>query len=645
MHRIYYNNAVSVLALMHVCFFYFSTMTDTEVDPLFLTYKLQLKKLSAVRNIYDFQLRDHLRTDVNIFHSDKCGKHRHIVDSCNLVTTQSCETNNCNHRLVIPYQALLFHPELEQKKLYSCTCVHVHAPPCNICINCKLFKPCVVKQPYVCNYLSDVTCNNHITPILTQPVHYASHLYEHIYNTKTPFFYMCNEHAHKHMYPSAAMSNIVCYVQSHKCCSEAIYLPEVTNSFIVTTTNTHLLKTTQLNMKFKILDNFTIYDPQIWRGQSRNFVMSFLRGVLNNPSVASIRYKRYQTSNFIVPNIKKYISGKESGVRSSITGFETTGIYQTSTISCTLPRDVVLVPQKLYDFITTTQQYELDMAAIKRDPSIRPTCMFIQKLLRNPDPQNDTLVIGDSIADPMHQDQDGDKNGIYLLKKFTTQHGYKHNESYSYKLAKLEMTKSFGVTKTLTGLPRYAFSEQNLRLMVLKHEELIKSNKLYSRYYMHGFKFLITLGCGYMSQEYNDLCAQLIEYNKRDERNVFSVDDLIGETPLVKALITSGVTNNEAVKLFYKNLSTDKRLSDKKDEMIAQMNKYITSGKELKNNGRKQFSMLYSASDIICVAGNIYYNKIFVYDFRKYPSAVLFAFKEPSLIAFIDDLEFNLVGG
>lgn len=45
--------------------------------------------------------------------------------------------------------------------------------------------------------------------------------------------------------------------------------------------------------------------------------------------------------------------------------------------------------------------------------------MFVCKPFRNPDPEIDVIVINDSVAKPMNQDQDGDKNAVYALLKRT----------------------------------------------------------------------------------------------------------------------------------------------------------------------------------------------------------------------------------
>lgn len=179
-----------------------------------------------------------------------------------------------------------------------------------------------------------------------------------------------------------------------------------TNAAAVTTTNTAATTTaavaTSANNQRRT--EYIIYDPQIWREQSFNHFISFIRAVITMPEMIKERYVRFEESNFSISNIKKYKSGKESVVRTAVTGFETKGLYQTATISCLIPYYQILIPQMLYDLLEQ-QHYDLSLVCVKRDPSIKSTCMFVCKAVKNPDPSFSTIVIPDAISRPMNQDQ------------------------------------------------------------------------------------------------------------------------------------------------------------------------------------------------------------------------------------------------
>lgn len=751
-------------------------------DPLYLTYKLQIASLLSVLNIYDFQLRDHLRTNNDLYYAKCCGAHKHMRSLCyitnysenqvdtnlpsnNHQTTKKSAPlpptngnfNNNNdddtsfisssasfsssfaattktqqqtyrsaaasdddpkpstssadassqhsandedglyvddaddddynttspssssplpllllpppskdhdHRLVIPFESLLFHQDLTNHKLYECSdCSHMHSPPCLQCINCKLMKQCMIQKPFRCNFTSSFACPNlgrtTGTGSGTNRVHKniknSQFLYEHVFNLRNPLFYICHVHKHRHMYPSQTISSLDCIIQSVQCCDSAVHVLKLAKSFMITTTNIHTLSIKSLD-GFQIKKSYILYDPQIWRGQSTNFALSFLRGVIANPKAADNRYKRYHSSSFVVPNIKKYISGKESGARQAITGFDTTGMYQTSTISPILDKDTFLIPQILYKLLNDKNKPSqmLDetppfiLYALKRDPAYTSTCMYILKGVENPDPTTECFVINAYIATLLHQDQDGDKNAVYSLNAITSNSYYNINLSFNYKLSKLELVRAHGNFLTTTALSRYDFSEHNVRMLALKQNEISEKNELVRRYYERGPKFLIELGCGYMRDELAALFHTLVEINKRPERDVFTMYDLSlldnpnsGCESIVKLMIQSGLTQKNTVQLFLNKLIEPQTLMDMERPMIDQMNRYITSGKDLKINGRKEFAILYNSSDIVSMAGLIFYNKLLIYNFINYPSSILFSIRESSFIAFIDDLEDN----
>jgi len=611
------------------------------MDPLFLTYKL---KISNVYSIYDYQLREHLRVINSIYMTTKkcCEKHKHNNEFCYLTTNKICPNSDELHSLVIDFKSLSYHKDLDHLFLYTTECdVHTHKPPCNNCINCISRKSCIVQLPISCNLTTNIQCIKHNGMHNNIKIEGTNYLNEHIYNMKNPLFYICLTHRHKHFFNSRILNQHECIIQGMKCCNNAILITEYLNSFIIKITNYHELQSNELS-EFKIINKYTIYDPQIMREQSINFFISFIRGilnlkVLNDYNMIQSRYQRYHSSTFAVSNIKSYISGKDSAVRLFITGFPAEGWYQTTIISCMLEFDTLLVPQKMYDLMK--QQYYVDFGVVKRDPAIRPTCVFVLKCKRNPDPNIDTLIISDFIADLMHQDQDGDRNGVYLLKRYTSHYSYRHDESFNFKISKLEMIRAYKNMQTLIALPRYEFSEQAKRTMIMKYDKISSEIEYFKYYYHKGIKFLTELSCGYMQKEYITFRNLLQEIYMNNERELLTIDDIFGNnSKWIQNMINVGITNQESVDLMLNNIKTFKSISDSKESMILQKNKYIESHRNLKNCGRIGFAMLYKNLDNVVILGNIYTNKVWVYNFRNYCSAYLFAHKPASLSAFVQDL-------
>lgn len=491
----------------------------------------------------------------------------------------------------------------------------------------------------------------------TTPLEDSDLLYEHVYNTRNPLFHMCRRHRHYHRAPFDAPETLrnvakstLCYVQTSKCCDDAVHITEFQSSFMITMTNdakgelqkkkiVKVRKTintkTKTKKKSNVYSQHIIYDPSLWRDQSKNHFISLLRAVINMPELVQERYQRFETSNFIVPSLQKYKSGKQSVVRTMITGFETKGIYQTTTMSCELPYTEVLIPQKLYDLMI--EEYDMTYVALKRDPSIKQTCMFVCNAKRNPDPDIDVIVISDVIAKPLNQDQDGDKNGIYVLPLFVK--GYDRRDSFIHKLAKFEMSMAFGVSLTAIATPRYSFSENNLLLMKRNARRLLEENDFFRKTYHKGVKYMLEVGSGYMHEEFKRFCDVLIEYNRHFNDFLITINDLAILTDTLESIVSSGAKGTkETLVLFINNIRTHHTLYDKKDEMIEQMNRYIMSSQELSHTGRKQFISQFAAHDLISMLGKIYMNKVLLADCQTFASIGTLMFNEPSLNAFIEEL-------
>lgn len=370
--------------------------------PQFLTCKYRLLGLI---HIHDHQLRYHFLNSNNLYVTTcTCVTHRHNKRPCKIVHSRICGKCKTPTRLLLSFETLLMHgQDFADKEIYTC-CEHTHTPPCGRCLQCNTRPmnpgaineyPCVVKAPFRCTYTSAVICPKHKDRFTKSADLTDAAVSEHIYNTNHLMFYICKTHAHKH----TSHPNDICYISTFKCCDDAVCVRDYDSSFIVVTNeyggdDKRSLRRTK----------YILYDPRIWLDASFNHFVSFVRAVISMPGMAKNRYARFEASSFSVSNVKKYKSGKESMVRLLVTGFETKGIYQTSTISCLLPYYVVKIPQKLYDLLEKNG-YDMRFGCIKRDPSIKSTCLFVFKLERNEDPTCETIVIPDAISRPMNQDQ------------------------------------------------------------------------------------------------------------------------------------------------------------------------------------------------------------------------------------------------
>lgn len=464
--------------------------TGAIAEPHFLTIKYSVQRLVNSLNIYNEQLKFHFRNTDNLYRfMCNCSKHMHNRKPCSVTNEKVCPKCDKPSQLMLDYRVLLFHGnELLTKNAYRC-CKHIHYPPCNRCLNCNTYidgvrQPCLVLEPFECDLISEAVCVHHEPKRLTSrlPVYNFA---DHVYNIKLPLFYLCPVHVHKHrMFWGQVVD---CNIQTYQCCQEAVSLKQYDYSFVITVANAassgqEIVKSRKLQLK---KTEYIIYDPRIWREQSLNHFVSFIRSVILGQSNIKDRYARLTSSSFIINNLHRYMSGKDSVSRLLITGFETTGIYQTATISCELPDDIILVPQRLYNLMRE-KFYFPDRICIKRDPSIQSTCMSVKYCLPHPDPSQNTIVVNDAIVKPMNQDQDGDKNAIYAL---TTRDSNNDDttQSYLHRVARMEMTLAMKKVVTIIANPRLSISESG-RLLLTRFPERFMDLEFARRTLKHGHK-------------------------------------------------------------------------------------------------------------------------------------------------------------
>ncbi|ATY70205.1 lef-9 [Tomelloso virus] len=366
--------------------------------------------------------------------------------------------------------------------------------------------------------------------------------------------------------------------------------------------------------------------------------MSFIRAVIISPDDVSERYKRFALSNFTISNIRQYISGKESIIRTAITGFETSGVYQTSTISCTIPYYVVVLPQKIYDSLAE-EGYDLDLTLVKRDPSIWQMCMYVCSIQRNDDPKCLITTISDQQSKGMKQDQDGDKNALYFILK--RQNGYDSTKSFNYKISKMEMAGAFRNKRTLIGGPRYILSETSM-LKIARNAEDFMHLDFFRKTYKYGIKFMNEASAGYLCDEYDEFQEAMRLHALTETPTYITIDDILLKNDRLPTIVSSGAKGNlDLIDLLLKSISSvdGPSLTNKKTEMLNLCNKYITSSQELSRNGRKQFAALFAAHDLVCLFHNIYINKVCYADYMNFASAGTFLFNNASLTLFVNELE------
>lgn len=393
------------------------------------------------------------------------------------------------------------------------------------------------------------------------------------------------------------------------------------------------------NMVIEKYTEFIIYDPCIWREQSYNHFMSFIRAIISMPEVIIERYKRFELSNFTISNIKKYKSGKVSIIRTAVTGFNTRGIYQTSTISFTTPYHVVVIPSKLYDLLES-QQYDMRLSCVIRHPSLLPTCMYISNVIRNPNENEQVIKISSETSKGYNQDQDGDKNPVNLLRKIVD--GYQATSSFKYFLAKLELAHAFCRKMTLIAAPRYLFSETTLLYLERYRKLLCERSEVFRKYHRYGSRFLNEILAGYELDAYADFQQLLIDTSVNEPWSFVTVNDLLLKTDRLPSIIRSGAKGTKyLLKLFLSKISSTDTLFDLKKDLIELYNKYVISSQDLSRDGRKQFTCNYASIDMVNENNFIYVNKIVYADYSDFASAILLNINNSSIFAFVLDLENN----
>lgn len=436
-------------------------------------------------------------------------------------------------------------------------------------------------------------------------------------------------------YDEKCLSNLKKYLSSEKT------LPNVET---FDTRNQLTVKDLRRESKLWSIKQYIVFEPTLLREQSMNYLISFLRAIPRKRQSILDRYKRYESSNFKVANIKKYKSGKRSITRREFTGFLTYGSYQTATISCKLKKDEIMIPQKIWKMLDGN--YNLSMVTIKRDPGIKSTCTFVCKVIRNPNPNDDVIKINQHIANPMNQDQDGDKNALPGLSLYF-ENSYDCRESYIFKLALLELSKAQLRDQSLIATPRYSISENNLQLIHKFAADLLLQSEFYQRTKDQSPDYWLNAGSGYLREEFLKFNEILNHLNETKNKYLITFDDIVRRTTVLEDIIKSGAKGHmELLDDFTKNLFQEANTKkDRLENMVDQMFRYVVSSQNIRKMGRLLFASLCLFLDLITVFGEVYNVKEYFADFKTFSAATCtIGFNEASCCEFLKDLfeQFNL---
>lgn len=710
----------------------------------FATYEYQIKPLDLT--IHSEYLKLHLLNYESIYIRTcecvhKVGNVNNRI-SCRLINEKVCPRCGKNTQLLVPRYALYHHNcfslnepiaicasnitkeyiyrrQFPSKRIlnyaYREGCGHKHNTRCGKCLNCNTYfnredvmslrsslLPCqgIADNPHeMCFFSNDKRCVKH--GVLTPMPHYNK-LLHHIYNKQNSLFYICKAHKHYHWHP-----DVICYIQYKKCCDNAVHITEYNTSFKVQVLN----------------KQFTIYQPTFWKQLTTSSFISFINTIIlyqtsNKTNVqhkAFLKtlkesYDRLKTSKYTPPVSCKYLSGKFSFTRSVVVGFPTTGMHQTSIISCLLPPNLILISDYLYKI--ASEKYDMDHLVIKRDPCINGTCMHVVRILPfseyeyskyiAPNPNEiTTICIPDSIAVPMNNDQDGDRNGGYMNAKKYEVNGimYDRTNSFDYVMSKAEMIILSKKPLTFMGTPKFCFSEHNWYIIqrfwrqlldTPEEETLDRQNKIHISFvpemdghemenynvphrkndihlpmdlnvdtlsktfdkrrvfnaipfntYLQNIKDVPIkvangISCGFETYNHKRLLDKLIKFNASNNNGdliTVGVRDLTCTKGTNLSLITKHKIkgHENSIKDLIKTIKEKPSWDIINERRHIQTERYINSSKNLKNSGRKQFTILCALNDLVVRNGHLYLNKMYLANLNENICFTYFNFNKAAL--------------
>ena len=537
---------------------------------------------------------------------------------------------------------MLYHYDCKYQNLYYTSDYHQHNPGiCNHCLNCKTDQPCILNnRTFLCNLTTQVY--DEASQTFNQLVyHDQSLLREHIQPMRLAnLFYICFTHKHYHrnhksQTDSSMVPSATCTIQTTKCCDQALLLTEFSSSFNILYTMIPTNKNTPEKPK-----EYLIYDPSIWKNQSINKFICFVRALLDRDSSLELidsRYKAFTNASFTTPQLSIYKSGKFSLARTCVTGFETHGLYQTSIMSETIPDNVVLIPGVLYDMVS--ERFDMSLVAVKRDPVFYNTSLAVFTAKRNVDDTVKTFVFPYGWGIPFHQDIDGDKNTIYFLAKKKA--GFDFTQSFDYKLSKYELGKATQRKLSMLATSRYSLSE-NVRFEIFSNgEAFLQDDTFWQQTKNYGPQFMADAGASYLKAEFEQFKIKLRARFAMLNLRLLTIDDVLMKTTKLRDFVISkSKGNTESINLFEKSMRQSALFndSDRMAACISQYNNYSQGNQHLRHHGKEQFIAFYSMQDVVTLANLVYLNKKVLADLSPFPGFYTYVFTEAALICFKNDL-------
>lgn len=544
-----------------------------------------------------------------------CATHNHLKkqkskEKCGVQRTNGtlCSVATCRKPLekIVDADQILFHNDV-QNLMFESNQPHIHNPPCGVCVMCLFGEECVIKEPVVCYLTNEYSTNGQSTVLLDK------YFLEHSMVINPENWFICKCHKHRHRDGS------LCYLMMARCCDFAVPFYSYHESFAI---------------QF-LGEYYNCFHPISWEVQIKNYFVSLLKYLLSDSEIFISTYKYLIDSSYKFGKIKSYLSGKASIIRVGILGlFVKGGLYQTGTMDSSLKFNKIKIPKILLDMVK--DDYFVDMALVNRDPSIKTTCMYAVDVIPH---DGDTIIIPDALAKPMNQDNDGDRNSIYLFSRTNT-------HLVTHQLARLELKRAKETIITNLGLPRISFSEyiriKLYRALKSGNNEISNHPFLIKR---AGYTFdeLIETGCMYDRDLFLDFYNLVYKSVADEEPYAVSIMDLNQESLLISSIYKSKAKGSAAhIKLLLESMKTSKKFEDAGEKMFEQMKKYVASSQTMSVKGRMQFIMLAFLHDVVLTNGLYFLGTKLLADLKPAETSMAAVFNFGSLRSVTDDLIENL---
>lgn len=144
-----------------------------------------------------------------------------------------------------------------------------------------------------------------------------------------------------------------------------------------------------------------------------------------------------------------------------------------------------------------------------------------------------------------------------------------------------------------------------------------------------------------MKDEYAPFLQRLIELNESDRPTYVTLDDLLIMSDRLPSMVRSEAKGSKELihMLLSKIISNQSTLSDNMDDMFNLVNKYITSSRDLSQDGRNHFVSIYASNDLIIVNGYVFHNTVFVCDLNPFAGIATMIWTDASMELFAEDLQ------